>query len=184
MPRCFLATKSRPLKNVAAASRCSAAVAEPSAASAAGQNNRSTIGSISAAQAVQSIQEPVMLPRGSLRGVHQSPRHPQVEPKGSATRLLPSVPLPVEVLERPGGGGALPAASRHAMPPQPMPLVTTATLQVKQEEDCSGECNLKEFAELRNKACTGAPGKSLYVVARNFFLLVLNCSALPCLAVA
>jgi len=29
-----------------------------------------------------------------------------------------------------------------------------------------------------------APGKGLYVVARNFFLLLLNCSAWPCLAVA
>ena len=146
MPRCFLATKSRPLKHVAAASRCSVA-AEP-AADAAARNNRSTIGSISAAQAVQSIQEPVMLPcRGSLRGVHA--HRSGAPPQGSAgARLLPSVPLPVEALERPGGGGALPAAvstmsSRHAMPPvQPMPLVSTAaTLRVKQEEDCRGECS-------------------------------------------
>ena len=28
-----------------------------------------------------------------------------------------------------------------------------------------------------------APGKSVYVVARNFFLLLLNCSSWPCLAV-
>ena len=29
-----------------------------------------------------------------------------------------------------------------------------------------------------------APGKCLYVVARNFFLLLLNCSAWPCLGPA
>ena len=147
MPRCFLATKSRPPKNAAAAaaSRCSSAAAAAVSASAAavdaaGRNNRSTIGSISAAQAVQSIQQPV-------------PRAPQ--PGGL---LASSVPLPAEALERPRGcggvGGVHPeAAVPHTpsppvlstMTPQPMapqpapPLVTPATLQVKQEADCTGE---------------------------------------------
>ena len=145
MPRCFLATKSRPLKNAAAAaaSRCSSAAAvsasAASAVDAAGRNNRSTIGSISAAQAVQSIQEPV-------------PRAPQ------PSSLLASVPLPAEALEGPRGcgvGGPPGVAVPHTpsppvlstMTPQPMapqpapPLVTPATLQVKQEADCTGECN-------------------------------------------
>ena len=145
MPRCFLATKSRPPKTAAAA----AVSASAAAGDAAGRNNRSTIGSISAAQAVQSIQQPV-------------PRAPQ--PGGL---LASSVPLPAEALERPRGcggvGGVHPeAAVPHTpsppvlstMTPQPMapqpapPLVTPATLQVKQEADCTGECEetIKNFA--------------------------------------
>ena len=160
MPRCFLATKSRPpLKNVAtaaAARRCNAD------ADAAGQNNRSTIGSISAAQAVQSIQEPLMLHR-----------EPHRETKGlavaSAARLLPSVPLPVEALERPGGDAVTNSPtppsqmvsdlSRHAMPlpPQPMSLVSAAPIHVKQEEDCEGECNVRDrFALLTSHSNLGA----------------------------
>ena len=165
MPRCFLATKSRPPKNAAAAaaSRCSSAAAAVSASAAAvdaaGRNNRSTIGSISAAQAVQSIQQPV-------------PRAPQ--PGGL---LASSVPLPAEALERPRGcggvGGVLhpEAAVPHTpsppvlstmtpqlMPPQPAPpLVTPATLQVKQEADCTGECEetIKNFATAVACWCAG-----------------------------
>ena len=120
--------------------------ASAAAMDAAGRNNRSTIGSISAAQAVQSIQEPV--------------------PRAQPGSLLTSVPLPVEALERPRGGippaAAVPHTSpppmlstmtpRPVPPPQPVPLATPAmTLQVKQEADCAGEC--EEIMQYSATAC-------------------------------